>query len=608
MIKITNSSFKSFCLAALILFSASACAKKDLIEEVALHDAGLIQWQSWSDKVFSDAKAQGKYVLLDLEAIWCHWCHVMDAKTYSDDKVANYFNEHYIGIKVDQDSRPDLSNLYQDYGWPATIIFNPDGTEIVKRAGYIPAENMIKLLKAVVADPDPVKYGDASPTKFSDQAFLSDDTKAKLTNKFYNSYDDKLGGLKTNHKFMEKDSVEYALVLAADGNSKAESMAKKTLNSALKLFDKAWGGVYQYSTNGDWDHAHFEKIATFQAYYMRIYAQANLILKNKKYLEASNEVYRYLKDFLTSPDGAFYTSQDADLVKGVHSEDFFKLSDKDRRKKGIPSVDKNIYSYQNGLLIDALAHLYEASQDKKHLIAARRAADWIIDNRFLPGGGFKHAADDDTRGVGPYLNDNLYMARALLNLHVVTGDREWLNKARRTADFMISNFKDKVGYSTVSLLNLPKGISKSKALVDENIDFARFMNLLHHYTGNETYKREAEHSMKFLATPSIALKALSEPGILLADSEIAASPVHMTVVGSKKDQKARDLFMAALSYPAATYKRIEWWDKAEGPLPNPDVPYPDLGKAAAFACAFQRCSLPAYTPEELLETVDAMKS
>ena len=114
-----------------------------------------IDWQPWSDKVFEQAAAEHKFVLLDLGAGWCHWCHVMDELTYSDPKVIELLRAKYIAVRVDQDSRPDLSNRYEDYGWPATIVFNAQRGEIVKRRGYIPPKPMESLLQAIIDDPTP---------------------------------------------------------------------------------------------------------------------------------------------------------------------------------------------------------------------------------------------------------------------------------------------------------------------------------------------------------------------------------------------------------------------------------------------------------------------
>src|SRR4051812_16896836 len=117
--------------------------------------AEAIHWESWSDAAFARAGREHRFVILDLEAVWCHWCHVMEEKTYADPEVRKLIAEKYIAIRVDQDARPDLSNRYEDYGWPATIVFAADGSEIVKRRGYIPPGEMIAMLKAIIADPSP---------------------------------------------------------------------------------------------------------------------------------------------------------------------------------------------------------------------------------------------------------------------------------------------------------------------------------------------------------------------------------------------------------------------------------------------------------------------
>src|SRR5438477_7568855 len=94
--------------------------------------ASEIEWQPWSDTIFAKARTENRFVLLDLGAVWCHWCHVMDEITYRDPAVIALLRSRYIAVHVDQDARPDLANRYEDYGWPATIVFNTDGSEIVK--------------------------------------------------------------------------------------------------------------------------------------------------------------------------------------------------------------------------------------------------------------------------------------------------------------------------------------------------------------------------------------------------------------------------------------------------------------------------------------------
>ena len=133
--------------------------------------AAPIAWRTqWSDAVFAQASKDHRFVILDLHAVWCHWCHVMDEQTYGDPKVQALISKRYVAVSVDADSDPDLSSRYGDWGWPATIVLAADGSEIVKRRGYIPPEQMASLLQATrtvpivfaaVADPVGAGYVDS---------------------------------------------------------------------------------------------------------------------------------------------------------------------------------------------------------------------------------------------------------------------------------------------------------------------------------------------------------------------------------------------------------------------------------------------------------------
>ena len=143
---------------ALLCFALNAAA--------STQSKSLIAWKPHGLAAFQQAAQEKKFLILDLEAVWCHWCHVMDAKTYADEKVAAYINKHFIPLKADHDARPDLAERYREWGWPATIVFAPDGTEIVKRAGYIDAEGMLKMLTAIVTDPSAEGQQVGLPARF----------------------------------------------------------------------------------------------------------------------------------------------------------------------------------------------------------------------------------------------------------------------------------------------------------------------------------------------------------------------------------------------------------------------------------------------------------
>jgi uncharacterized protein len=560
-----------------------------------------IEWQRWSDDIFEKAKRENRFVLLDLEAVWCHWCHVMDEITYHDPKVIELIKSRYIPVRVDQDSRPDLSNRYEYYGWPATIVFNTDGSEIVKRRGYIPPKPMASLLQAIIDDPSPGPSVFPEPVVELSEGALNPELRAKTRELLVTSYDADNHGWGTVHKYLDWDVIEYCMGEAARGDRQFEKMARETVADSRRLIDPVWGGIYQYSTDGDWVHPHFEKIMQMQAEDLRIYSAAYALWKDPADLQAAQKIRGYLRDFLTSPDGAYYTSQDADVVPGEHSGEYFALSDAERRKKGIPRIDRNIYSRENGWAIYGLTSLYAVTCEQSVLDDAVRAAEWIIANRSLDGGGFRHGDKDI---AGPYLGDTVSMARAFLSLYAVTADRKWLKRAEEALRFADARFKNEAGYTTAA------GVAslKPKSQVDENASMARVANLLHHYISNAEYRRIAEHAMRFVSAPVVVDQRGIQVGAnLLADREFTSPPLHLTVIGAKDDAAAKALFHATLGDPA-TYKRVEWWDRREGPLPNADVQYPELDKAAAFVCTDSACSAPIFTAEALASFVSRADS
>ncbi len=560
------------------------------------HHASLVKWQEWTGDLFKRAHQENKPVLLDLEAIWCHWCHVQDAKTYSDPQIAQLLNTKFIPVKVDQDSRPDLSNRYEDYGWPATVVFKPNGDEIDILSGYVPPKEMLALLQSVVKNPYHTRMAKkAAPVNFAKNALLSDALRKELNRNHVQGYDDDKGGWGFDQKFLDWDTVEYAMAQGKAGDAAEAKRAKDTLRLQRKLIDPVWGGVYQYSVHGDWNEPHFEKIMQMQAEDLRIYALAYALWHNPDDLKSAQDIERFLHTFLSSTDGVFYTSQDADLVPGQHSAGYFALSDADRRAKGTPRVDKHIYARENGWAINGLTQLYMSSGDSQYLDEAVKAADWIIANRSLPDGGFSHDAKDK---AGPYLGDTLAMGRAFLNLYTATGDRKWLADAEKAAKFMDKNFRVTTnGGAGFATADLKTTVPAPQPLLDENVGMVRFANLLYRYTNNAQFDKMAKQAMRYLATPAIARQRhILVAGMLLADQELSADPAHFTIVGAKDDPQALALFKSAIQYPSG-YKRIEWWDKKEGPMPNPDVQYPDMQKAAAFGCLDGRCSAPVYKPE-----------
>jgi uncharacterized protein YyaL (SSP411 family) len=328
-----------------------------------------------------------------------------------------------------------------------------------------------------------------------------------------------------------------------------------------------------------------------QADNLRIYSAAAEMWPDWGYQKAAGEIGRFLSAFLRSPDGSFYTSQDADLVPGVHSANYFALDDGGRRVRGVPRVDVHRYSRENGWAISALCALSGATGDPAPLADAVRAADWVVGNRALPGGGFRH---DEVDAAGPFLGDTLAMGSAFLALYQSTGDAAWLTRAEAAADFIGAHFAlgAEPGFATsdTAVATFPK----PKPEFDESVALARFAVILGQASGRASDRGLAESSLRWALSPeTVRERGAYVGGLLLAAEEFRTEPLHVTVVGRKDDPSAKALFAAAQRAPTS-YRLLEWWDRREGPPPRGESIFPVMDRSAAYLCANGACSSPIF--------------
>jgi uncharacterized protein YyaL (SSP411 family) len=578
-------------ICALTLFLAFTGTASPETQPATLH------WQPWSDTAFAQARTEHKFVLLDLEAVWCHWCHVMDDDTYRDPVVIRLLNQRYVLVKVDQDSRPDISNRYQDYGWPATVVFAADGSEIVKRQGYIPPRPMSSMLQAIIDDPSPGPSVEPEAAFHpASEAAIKTETLDRVLAEYDKQYDKPESGWGFGHKYLDRDSVEYALRLGAGGNTEYAKRAADSLHNATALLDPVWGGMYQYSVGGHWSEPHFEKLVSIQADALRSYSLAYAQTQNPEDLRAAQSVFRYVTSFLrSSNEGAFYVSQDADLHDGQENESYFKLDDAARRAQGIPRVDHHIYGRENGWMIAALCNYYAATGGQSALDEARQAARFVVAHRSLPGGGFRHG---DSDAAGPYLGDTLAMGQAFLALYNVTGDRSDLKTAKSAARFIAANFAPaSPGTGFLTSRTPTDSAYKPHPDRDENIALVRFASTLAFATEDKSFQATAAEALRYLASSSVALRPLSA-GILLANGDFTHAPIHVTVVGSASNPNTTALHTAALR-ALATHELIELRDPSDrAPIPT-KVAYPNLGRPALFLCTATACSSPVFHADDV---------
>jgi uncharacterized protein YyaL (SSP411 family) len=379
---------------------------------------------------------------------------------------------------------------------------------------------------------------------------------------------------------------------------------RRTLDANQNLIDPVWGGVFQYSDQVDWTSPHYEKLLSYQADDLRIYAEAYSRWHREEDREAAQKLYSYLTTFLSAPDGGFYVSQDADVSAKMTGQDFYAKDAAARRAAGMPKTDVHEYSREAGWAVRALCKYYDVTGDAAALTRAERGARWAQNARQIPGGGFSHGGATPT---GPFLDDNISMTQAFLALYRSTGNREWLKAAAGALDFIDTKLRDsRAGYIASPPIANTRGVFPEPVRdVTQNAAVVRTASMLHHYTAAPRHLRIARHAMKYVSGFAAAASDQFRPDILLADHELAVSPIHITVVGGKDDPAAQSLHAAALQYPT-DYLQVDWWDRREGNLPDPAITYPDLKRPAAFACTANACSTPVYEGSQIQERVHSV--
>lgn len=455
---------RSFVFLVLLIFgvgcggSASTTPAKGLVRPGTLpsvdiakartrNEKRLFLWENYGPTAFERAAREKKNILLMGSASWCHWCHVMDETTYRDPRIGNLLAAHFVVIRVDIDERPDIGDRYGDWGWPATILLSSNAEEIGKYRGYIAANDLLPILDAVVSTPTSNKSSaSVLPGAFVPTSevlpWIADQTLMKLDDWF-----DRIeGGWGSLQKVPIGENISVELRRAAHGDSLARKRAIFTLEKQKVMIDPVWGGVYQYSAAKHWNEPHYEKLMPFQTSNLEAYARAANLTGRQDFLADSRKIAHYLSTLLSSPEGAFYTSQDADV--GSHDEHanfidgdvYYRLNETERKKLGLPHVDDHVYAYENGLAIAAFCTLYEVTNDTDILNRAIRAAQFILHGHVDSDGLLRHDAKstDATR----YLADSASFGFALVRLSQITKNPVWQERAERIAGAIEKKFLD----------------------------------------------------------------------------------------------------------------------------------------------------------------------
>lgn len=544
-------------------------------------------WQSFNQQAFDQAKAENKLVLLDLHANWCHWCHVMEDSTYADPAVVAYLKANYITTEADQDAHPDLANRYRNYGWPATIVFDAEGTEIVKRRGFINPAPFLRLLEAIVADPSPEEER-TSLSHATVESSLRAERIAELQDRLIASLDYASGGYDSPQKYVDYDVFEYAMIQPQD--EQMQQWLDASMRGAAQLQDPVWGGMYQYSTHGDWKHLHFEKLLDRQARYIRMFTLYDQ--RTGVYEKEAERIVKYCDRFLLQPNGLFASAQDADLVAGEHAEAYFDLNNKGRLKQGIPRIDTNTYTNSNAAMAEALAILSVASGKPAYMKRALHIVEHILHHRSHNTGLFTHR-DAATKTT---LDDNLALAQCLLTLHRLTDKPAFKTRSINLLQKVVAQFQ----LSNGAFAN-PAAVAAMtpEPVISENIRATRLLNLAGHLWNDKNLGEAAQRSYAFLLSDAAYETYYIEAAMVTLAQEMESEPLHLVTVKTGTDNG--ELEAAARTFPLF-YVHVETYPASDLPE-HLAMLFGNVAQTTVFSCTETACSAPVIAPKELLRLI-----
>ena len=348
-----------FCLSDLLFFPVLSLAGETVSQPDANRAELVIQWLSWEEEAFRRALEEDKLILLDLTAVWCHACHVMDETTYTDSTIVTLLNSQFIPIRVDTDRRPDVESRYRSGGWPTTSILLPTG-EILFQANSLgpdelrealqESENLYRLQKEDLLSHAKDVWERVEKAKkerkLPSKSVVSGAIVEQAVGIMKTNFDPVNGGFRDAPKFFEPEAITLAFLL--DDQFPHESLKKLalfTLEKQQKLIDPVWGGFYRYATQADWSHPHYEKMLDIQALNLLNYLEAYQVTGEDRYKKVFEGIIAYVTRFLTDQrKGGFYASQDAVVrssnlpVPLIPGEEYFSHNEKDRLALGLPHM------------------------------------------------------------------------------------------------------------------------------------------------------------------------------------------------------------------------------------------------------------------------------
>lgn len=631
------------------------------------HKDNPVDWYPWCQEAFDRAKQEDKPIYLSIGYSACHWCHVLAHESFEDQEIADLLNRYYISIKVDKEERPDIDSVYMSVcqaftgsgGWPTSIFMTADGRPFFAGT-YFPKTSRREMIgmrellisiqdawihdrKALIEQSDRI-IGSLRKTTFINES-ADIDLIHSAVRQYEHIYDRKYGGFGKAPKFPTPHNLLFLLDYYERYKSPAcLSMAEHTLMQMYRggMFDHIGFGFCRYSTDKKFLVPHFEKMLYDNALLILAYCKAYSVTKKPMYLEIAEKTAGYILREMTSPEGAFYSSQDADsegeegkyylfspdeIISALGQrngeafnrhfditdsgnfegksipnllksdpldrsyESLFPLLDDYRKKRYSIKRDEKILTAWNGLMIAAMCEIYLVSEKKIYLSAAKKACDFI--NKYLCEGDTLYVSFHlGKRGVSGFLDDYASYIFAQLALYQSTLEYEYLERAQSLCDKVILDFGNNsggfylYGEGHEELILRPKetydgAIPSGNSLMAYNLVRLSFL------TDRERYKSIAQRQLDFLSKDA-SKYPIGHAMFLKALLENDQPPIKVTVVTDEKTDKME----LPIALPTNAVIILITKPTEEYPLKN--------GKTTYYVCKGNRCMPPTNDLNELI--------
>ncbi len=504
------------------------------------HAHNPVDWYPWGDAAFAQAKQDNKPIFLSIGYATCHWCHVMEHESFENKEVATLMNRAFINIKLDREEHPDIDNVYMKVcmmmtgsgGWPLTIILTP-AQKPFYAATYIPRESRfghigmleiipkieeawrLKQLELELAA-DKVAAALLHESEQPDAGSVTPGLQQMAYQQLIESFDPINGSFGGAPKFPSPAKMTFLLrYWRRTGDEAALGMVEFTLRKIRDggIYDQIGFGVHRYATDSEWRLPHFEKMLYNQAMLAETYSEAFQATGDRSYQDTAGEIYTYVLRDMTAPGGGFYAAEDADsegeegkfylwskaelahiltrqeleLVEKIYSVKssgnyhdeatgaatgknilhlkqplnivaqesnieyhelkimLKKINNKlftARELRVRPLKDTKILADWNGLMISSLANAARIFDSQEYLNAAKRAADFVLTAMTGAGGRLFHRWMDDQAAIDGKLEDYAFMLQGLLALYEASFKVKYLETALKFNDILLKHFHD----------------------------------------------------------------------------------------------------------------------------------------------------------------------